>query len=90
MKLDLRPLQRRHVVTRSVVSDANQSLIAPMANVREPGLVVFGSAESRSAFPCAFHRVARRCGKLLLLGTVVRILSQGNRSREQHQLPQDK
>ena len=38
----LRPLQRGQVITRAVVADANAAFIAPVVNIGQPGVVVFG------------------------------------------------
>src|ERR1700761_9462784 len=61
----LRPLQRRHVVSRTVITDANPPLCPPMRNVYEPLLMRRICARRIASLPCTLQREAARRRNLL-------------------------
>jgi len=73
-KAGLRPLELRRVVARPVVADANLAFIAPVANVRQPGVMLVLSARCGSSLPRSFHIEAAGGGNLLTIGTKAGVL----------------
>jgi hypothetical protein len=70
----LRPLEFGPIIFARIKSNPDSSLIAPMANVLEPGRIFIWPARSRSARKPLRVRLALRAGNLLTLRVIDYIL----------------